>query len=132
MDFLLEHLVLVLGITAFVIALFFWRGILWIFGVIIVPDDSLGTVTKKFVLFGSNRNLPDGKIVALNGEAGFQADTLPPGLHIGFWPWQYKVELVKFLTVPQGNIGVVQACDGTPLGSGRIIARDVDLMNTSV
>ena len=126
MEYIMEHLGLVGGITTFVIALFFWRAILWVFGVIIVPDDSLGTVTKKFVLFGSNRNLPDGTIIALNGEAGFQADTLPPGLHIGFWPWQYTVELVKFLTIPQGSVGVVQACDGVPLSNGRIIAADVE------
>jgi hypothetical protein len=37
-------------------------------------------VNKKFVLFGSNRTLPDGAIIALKGEAGYQADTLAPGL----------------------------------------------------
>ena len=126
MDYIIEHIGLVGSIATVIIVLFFWRAILWVFGVIIVPDDSLGTVTKKFVLFGSNRNLPDGTIIALNGEAGFQADTLPPGLHIGFWPWQYTVELVKFLTIAQGSVGVVQACDGVPLTNGRIIAADVE------
>ncbi len=91
-----------------------------------VPDDSLGIVTKKFVLLGANRSMPDGQIIALHGEAGFQADTLPPGLHLGLWPWQYAVELAKFLTIPQGKIGVVQACDGKPLQKGRIIAADCD------
>ncbi|WP_374404663.1 SPFH domain-containing protein [Niveibacterium sp.] len=103
-----------------------YKWVLWLFGVIIVPDDSLGVVTKKFVLFGANRNLPDGRIIALNGEAGYQADTLAPGLHVALWPWQYTVELVKFFTVPQGEVGVVEACDGNPLPSGRIIARQVD------
>jgi hypothetical protein len=46
-------------------------------------------MTKKFVLVGKNRRLPAGRIIALNGEAGYQADTLPPGLHVGMWPWQY-------------------------------------------
>jgi hypothetical protein len=59
--------------------------------VVIIPDDSVGVVTKKFVLVGKNRRLPDGKIVAFNGEAGFQADTLSPGLHMGLWPWQFLV-----------------------------------------
>ncbi|WP_374604604.1 SPFH domain-containing protein [Niveibacterium sp.] len=103
-----------------------YKWVLWLFGVIIVPDDSLGVVTKKFVLFGANRNLPDGRIIALNGEAGFQADTLAPGLHVALWPWQYTVELVKFFTVPQGEVGVVEACDGNPLPSGRIIAKQVE------
>jgi len=28
--------------------------------------------------------------------------------------------------IPQGQIGVVLACDGQPLPTGRIIAKDVD------
>jgi uncharacterized membrane protein YqiK len=126
MEFVLNHLGVVGGIVLLVIVAMFWKAFLWLFGVIIVPDDSLGTVTKKFVIFGANRNLPDGQIVALNGEAGYQADSLPPGLHVGLWPWQYAIELVKFTMIPQGKIGVVQACDGVPLPSGRVIARDVD------
>jgi uncharacterized membrane protein YqiK len=114
------------AVVVLLIAAFFWKSILSLFGVIMVPDDSLGTVTKKFVLFGSNRRMPDGQIIALEGEAGYQADTLPPGLHLGLWPWQYAVELVKFQTIPQGKVGVVQACDGKPLQKGRIIAADCD------
>ncbi|MBX7185378.1 MAG: hypothetical protein K1Y01_09560 [Vicinamibacteria bacterium] len=126
MEFIQAHPGLVGGIVALILLALFWRAILWVFGVIIVPDDSIGTVTKKFVLFGSHRNLPDGQIIALEGEAGYQADTLSPGLHMGLWPWQYSVDLVKFTLIPHGKIGVVQACDGRPLPSGRIIARDVD------
>jgi len=94
--------------------------------VILVPDNSIGVGTKKFVLVGRNRRLPDGKIIALHGEAGFQADTLAPGLHMGLWPWQYQIEIVPFLTVPPGKVGCVEACDGKPLTSGRIVARQVD------
>jgi uncharacterized membrane protein YqiK len=35
------------------------------------------------------------------------------------------VEKVKFLTIPQGKVGCVEACDGKPLASGRIVAREV-------
>ena len=114
--------VTVLSILFLLITYKWW---LWLFGVIIVPDDSIGVVTKKFVLVGSQRNLPDGRIIALNGEAGFQAVTLPPGLQVGLWPWQYSVELTKFFTVPQGKIGCVEACDGVSLPSGRIVAKQV-------
>ena len=126
MDVLFNNTGLLILAFAVLAAIAFWRKALWLFGVIIVSDDSLGTVTKKFVVFGANRNLPDGQIVALEGEAGFQADTLSPCLHMDLWPWQYTIELVKFTTIPQGKIGVVQACDGRPLPSGRIIARDLD------
>ncbi|TDK66445.1 SPFH domain-containing protein [Sapientia aquatica] len=125
-DSISSHLGLISAIAILLIALVFWKSVLHLFGVIMIPDDSLGTVTKKFVLFGSNRRMPDGQIIALEGEAGFQADTLPPGLHIGLWPWQYAVELIKFQTIPQGKVGVVQACDGKPLQKGRIIADDCD------
>jgi uncharacterized membrane protein YqiK len=126
MEIVLNNLGVVTGIVLFIVVAIFWKAFLWLFGVIIVPDDSIGTVTKKFVIFGANRNMPDGQIVALNGESGYQADSLPPGLHVGFWPWQYTIELVKFTMIPQGKIGVVQACDGIPLPSGRVIAKDVD------
>ena len=125
LSFFANPIVLTL-IATLVLLVVLWKAIRWVLGIIIVPDDSIGTVTRKFVLFGSNRNLPDGQIVALKGEAGFQADTLSPGMHFGFWPWQYTVEVVKFTQIPQGSIGVVQACDGRPLAGGRVIARDVE------
>jgi uncharacterized membrane protein YqiK len=125
MDILQDHWQLIVGVVAALFLLLTYKFFLWLLGVIVVPDDSVGVVTKKFVLFGAHRNLPDGRIIALNGEAGFQADTLPPGLHFGLWPWQYTVELVKFFTVPQGKIGIVEACDGAPLPTGRIIAQQV-------
>ena len=112
-------------VVAALILLILYRQVLWLFGVVIVPDDSIGVVTKKFVLFGAHRRLPDGRIVALAGEAGYQADTLAPGLHVALWPWQYTAEVVPFVTVPQGKVGCVQACDGKPLQSGRIVARQV-------
>ncbi len=125
MDVLLDHWRLWVALAVAIVLLVCYRFVLWLCGVIIVPDDSVGMVTKKFVLFGSHRSLPDGRIVALNGEAGFQATTLSPGLHIGLWPWQYAVDLAAFLTVPQGKVGAVEACDGKPLLSGRMVAREV-------
>jgi uncharacterized membrane protein YqiK len=125
MDVILNHKYWVIAVVAGIVLLACYRLILWLMGVVFVPDDSVGVVTKKFVLFGRNRSLPDGRIVALNGEAGFQADTLSPGMHAGLWPWQYTVERVKFLTIPQGKVGCVEACDGKPLASGRIVAREV-------
>jgi len=110
--------------AALILLVLAYKPILWLCGVIMVPNDSIGVVTKKFSL-GKHRELPDGSIIALNGEAGYQADTLTPGLHFGLWPLQYRVELVKFLTVPPGKVGCVEACDGRPLATGRIIARKV-------
>jgi uncharacterized membrane protein YqiK len=123
--YITEHKLLttIAGLVALAI---FHRQILWLCGVVVVPDNRIGIVTKKFALFGSHRRLPDGRIIAVNGEAGYQADTLPPGLHVGLWPWQYKVDRVQFLTVPPGKLGCVEACDGQPLPAGRIVARQVE------
>ncbi len=125
-EFIAAHLGTIITVVAVLVVLACYKWVLWLFGVIIVPDDSVGIVTKKFVLFGGNRSLPDGRIIALNGEAGFQADALAPGLHIALWPWQFSVDLVKFITVPQSKVGVVEACDGAPLSSGHIIAKQVE------
>lgn len=97
-----------------------------LFGMVIIPEDKIGLVTKKFVLFGDNKSLPDGKIIALNGEPGFQADTLAPGLYWGYWPWQYEITQVNFTIVPQGKIGLIEAKDGAILPTGSILAREVD------
>ena len=56
------------------LALIFYKFVLrFFFGMVIVPEDKVGLVTKKFVLFGENKELPDGRIIATLGEAGFQA-----------------------------------------------------------
>lgn len=99
--------------------------ILRMFGMVIIPQDSIGIVNKKWVLFGKNKSLPDGSIVALHGEAGWQADTLAPGAHFYLWPWQYTVQLNKFITVTSGMLGVVEARDGKPMSGGRVLAKTV-------
>ncbi len=99
------------------------------FGMVIVPESAIGLVTKKFVLFGEYKELPDGRIIATNGEAGYQARTLPPGLYWWMWPWQYGVEMSDFTVIPEGKIGLVLAKDGSQIPTGRILARRVDSDN---
>jgi len=106
--------------------LLFYRWTFRLLGIAVIPEDSIGIVNKKFVLWGSNKSLPDGKIIALKGEAGFQADSLAPGLYFGYWPWQYNIIRQQFTTVGEGYIGVVEARDGTPLTNGRVLARQVE------
>src|SRR5258706_15559054 len=68
-------------------------------GIVMIPQDSIGIVTKKFNLRGKGGSLPDGRIIALNGESGLQADTLAPGLYFWMFSWQFRVDVVKFTTV---------------------------------
>jgi uncharacterized membrane protein YqiK len=103
-----------------------YKLVLRLFGVVMIPEDSIGIVNKKFVVLGSNRTLPEGQIVALKGEAGVQADQLAPGVHYFLWPWQYSIVLKKFVVIEQGFVGVVEATGGVPLPQGRVLGKKVD------
>ncbi|MEI7489187.1 MAG: hypothetical protein WCJ72_17605 [Chryseobacterium sp.] len=104
----------------------FYKIILRVFsGLVIVPEDRIGLVTKKFVLVGK-QELPEGRIIATNGEAGFQAQTLAPGIYFGKWIWQYTIQFQPFTVIPTGKLGLILAKDGTELETGRILARKVN------
>src|SRR6201996_4619432 len=95
------------------------------FGMVIVPDDRIGLVVKKYALSGSKR-LPDGRIIATNGEAGMQAKALAPGLYWGMWPWQYAINMEAFTVIEQGKLGLVKAKDGASMDTGRVLGKPVD------
>jgi uncharacterized membrane protein YqiK len=101
----------------------------FLFGMVIVPEDRIGLVTKKFVLLGEHRELPGGRIIAIQGEAGFQAQTLAPGLYFGMWVWQYEVTMEPFTVIPEGKIGLVLAKDGAEIPTGNILGKKVDCDN---
>ena len=112
------------------LAIVFYKFTLRVFfGMVIVPEDKIGLVTKKFVLLGANKQLPDGKIIALNGEPGYQADSLAPGLYWGYWVWQYSIEMAQLTVIPKGKIGLLTAKDGKQLPTGSILARQVECDN---
>jgi uncharacterized membrane protein YqiK len=112
------------------LALIFYKFVLRVFfGMVIVPENRIGLVTKKFVLFGKHKELPDGRIIAVLGEAGYQARTLAPGLYWFMWPWQYSVQFHPFTVVPEGKIGLVLSNDGVELPTGNILGRKVESDN---
>jgi len=96
------------------------------FGLVIVPENKVGLVTKKFVLFGANKELSGDRIIAVNGEAGYQAKMLETGLHWFMWPWQYSVDMQSFIVIPEGHIGLISAKDGKVPQTGRILGRKVE------
>jgi uncharacterized membrane protein YqiK len=87
-----------------------------------IPHNYVGIVEKLWSPLGS---VADGQIIALSGEAGFQADILRGGLHFGLWRWQYKVHKTRLVTIAQGKIGYVYARDGEPLPPSQTLARAV-------
>ena len=94
-------------------------------GTVLIRERQVGIVVKRF----SNRSLVPGRLVALAGEAGYQADTLAPGLHFGFWRWQYRVIKVPVIVVPQGEIALIIAADGAAIPAERILGKIVDSDN---
>src|SRR5262249_4858838 len=74
-------------------------------------------------------SLPPGRLIAMHGEAGYQAETLPPGLHFGFFRWQFRIMKMPVTIVPQGEIALVVAADGSAIPSQRILGKIVDCDN---
>ncbi len=91
-----------------------------------IPNNYVGVVEKLWSRLGS---VTEGAIIALEGEAGYQADLLRGGLHFGLWAWQYRVHKVRLVTIPQGKIGYVYARDGEPLLPSQTIGRVVPCNN---
>jgi hypothetical protein len=87
-----------------------------------IPNQQVGVVEKLWSRAGS---VPEGNIIALDGEAGYQADLLRGGLHFGLWRWQYRVHRVPLVTIPQGKIGYVYARDGQSLSPSQTLGRVV-------
>jgi uncharacterized membrane protein YqiK len=93
-------------------------------GTWMIAENQSGLVIKRF-----GPPLPSGRIIALNGEAGYQARMLPPGWHFGLWRWRYKVTKVPVMVIEPGAIAVVVAADGEAMPSERVLGRHVPCDN---
>jgi uncharacterized membrane protein YqiK len=113
-------------VLVIILTLLLYKLIFRILGIIIIPENRIGLVTKKFVLVGKYKELPEGRIIAVNGEAGYQARTLAPGIYFWYWIWQYHITMQAFTIIPEGKVGLLVAKDGSELETGRILARKVD------
>jgi len=113
-------LVFTIAVCLAVGLLAFWLCFRWI------PNDRIGVVEKWWSLAGS---VPEGRILALGGEAGYRSDVLRGGLHFGYWRWQYAIHSVPLVTIPEGRIGYVFARDGEPLPPAQTLGRVVKCNN---
>ena len=96
-----------------------------VLGAVLIQERQVGIVVKRF----GRRGLAPGRLIALGGEAGYQADTLAPGLHFGYWRWQYRIIKEPVTVVPQGEIALVLAADGAAIPTERILGKIVDCDN---
>ena len=115
------------------------NGLLWALGTILlliagyelaglryIANNRVGIVEKLWSLKGS---VPEGRIIALDGEAGFQAEVLRGGLHFGLWRWQFRIHKMPLVSVPQGKIGYVYARDGEALPPSQTLGQIVPCNN---
>ncbi len=78
-----------------------------------IGPTEVGLVRKRF----GHRKLGAGNAVAFNGEAGYQARLMMPGVQFKLWPL-YDVTRHPMVQIPAGQIGVVIAQVGAPLPVG--------------
>ncbi len=93
-------------------------------GPVMVGSNEVAIVEKKF----STKSLKNGDFIALHGEAGFQADTLGPGLHFRC-RIIYKIYKRDRVTIKQGKIGYVFARSGQALKADQTLAREIECSN---
>ena len=93
-------------------------------GFIVISEREVGIVIKKF-----GPRLAPGQLIALKGEAGYQAETLAPGWHFGYFPWRFAVRKTAVTLIPQGEIGLVVSAAGAAIPPNRILGRVVDCNN---
>lgn len=103
-----EFLLLFVPIAA-VVAL----ALIWAFNAIkIIGPTEVGLVIRRW-----GKSLPADSVIALEGEAGYQAELLMPGLHFINWPID-TVKKYPWVQIPADAIGVVVAQVGKPLPIG--------------
>jgi uncharacterized membrane protein YqiK len=78
----------------------------------LIGPAQIGLVVKRF-----GKRLDADQPIAFDGEAGYQAKLLMPGLRFKLWPI-FGVAKFPWVQVPTGEIGVVIAQIGNPLPIG--------------
>jgi len=84
-----------------------------------IAADQVGHLRRVYLA----DDLPSGRIIALAGQKGPQAEILGPGFH--FRPLLnvlYQVETFPVLEVPEGSYGQITTRDGQPMPEGMFIA----------
>lgn len=99
-------------------------GLFFLSGLVYISRYEVGIKTRKM----SGAKMPQGKIIACNGEIGIQADTLMPGLY-WFNPIIWRIEKERVTIVKEKEIATVEAIDGDVIPTGRLLANAVACNN---
>jgi len=113
LDLLMSH---PMALTLTIILLF-----LILISIVNAGGDEVVVLERRW--FG--RSMPETRTVALSNEVGVQARVLGPGMRF-LIPFIYKRRKYKFVTIKKGEIGLVTAITGEPLGTDQLFGRPVE------
>jgi uncharacterized membrane protein YqiK len=82
-----------------------------------IPNNRAGVLERLWSFRGSVHS----GLIAVRGEAGYQAEVLRGGVHF-FAPFMYRVHVIPLVNIPQGKIGYVFARDGEMLPATQTLA----------
>src|SRR6187455_3396215 len=109
---------IILGIVAVIALIAAWYIITRF--LVNIGAKEVGIKERRY--FG--RRMPQGRVVATDGEVGLQADVLKPGLHFVMYPVERVVQKVPLVEIGADELGVIDAIDGEPMPMGSIFAPD--------
>jgi len=95
----------------------------WLIGVRYIPHNKVGIIEK---LWSASGSLKQGQIISIDGRAGFQAKVLRGGIHLGYYPWQYRLHKEPLVQVSESKIGYVYARDGSALPPTQTLGRMIE------
>lgn len=107
--------------SLFLIYLFLFK----VLGITTIGSNEVAVVEKWWSTKG---NLEQGKLISLNGEAGFQPDLLRAGIHV-LPRFMFKVHKYPMIVIPQGQIGYIFARDGVSMEKTQLLGKDVECQN---
>jgi hypothetical protein len=109
------------GLIIFLVIVFLGLITLVLPGFFIIRARDVGILTRKN--FG--KRLPEGHIIATEGEVGIQAGALMPGFYWRF-PILWSIKRVPVIVVNPGEIGIVRSVDGKTLTAGKLLGDEVE------
>ena len=86
---------------------------------VIVDGDEIGGLKRIYL----GDELPPGRIIALDGQKGPQAEVLGPGFHLKpFVRVLYDIEFFPVQEIPEGQYGLLVTTDGSTIDEGAYLA----------
>ncbi len=98
-------------------------------GIVVIGNNEVGIVIKKFNYNPFSPKLPAGQLIALKGEAGSQGKILTPGMHWGYFPRMYIIRKESVINISPEEIGLVVAKDGANMPPGQHFGKFVECNN---